>query len=397
MSKKNLKPAIVFILFMGIVSMFSDMTHEGARSIYGAYLSLAGASAAVIGFVTGLGEFIGYSFRLVTGVIADKSKQYWTVAIIGYFINMFAVPAIALATKNSWIIACIFIVLERTGKAIRHPAKNTLVSFAGSQIGDGKSFAIQEFLDQLGAFLGPLILFFILYFRKGLDKFQSYRICFAFLTIPAILTILFLFLAKHKFPNPENFEEEEHKNKEFKFKKSFIIYIIAISFFAFGFLDFPIITMHISKMGIVKPDVLPLLYSGAMLVDAFSALIFGWLYDKIGIKTLIISTAISSLFSLFIFKFNSLKMIILGIVMWGIGMGAEESILKSVVSTIVPKNNRSTGFGIFETSFGIFWFLGSWLMGICYEISINYMIAISIAAQIIAIILFVVTEKTEIV
>ncbi|MFA6813411.1 MAG: MFS transporter, partial [Bacteroidaceae bacterium] len=154
-NKKTLKPALIFILIMGIVSMLSDMTHEGARSIYGAYLSLAGASAATIGFVTGFGEFIGYSFRIITGPITDRTKKYWTMTIIGYSINMLAIPALALVSKDGWIIACILIVAERIGKAIRQPAKNTLVSFAASQIGEGKSFAIVEFLDQIGAFLGP--------------------------------------------------------------------------------------------------------------------------------------------------------------------------------------------------------------------------------------------------
>ena len=122
------RKAYSFILIMGIVSLFSDMTHEGARSIYGVYLHIAGASATVIGFVTGFGEFIGYSFRLLTGYIADKYKNYWTMSIVGYAINMLAIPALALIPENGWLYACGLIIIERAGKAIRQPAKNTLVS-----------------------------------------------------------------------------------------------------------------------------------------------------------------------------------------------------------------------------------------------------------------------------
>ena len=160
---RSMKPAMLFILMMGIVSLFSDMTHEGARSIYGAYLSFLGASAATIGFVTGLGELFGYSFRLLAGFITDRLKNYWTMTFIGYAINMLAIPALALVSPNGWIMACALIVFERMGKAIRYPAKNTLVSFAATQVGEGKSFAIQEFLDQLGAFLGPVILFVVMF------------------------------------------------------------------------------------------------------------------------------------------------------------------------------------------------------------------------------------------
>lgn len=380
---------------MGIVSMLSDMTHEGARSIYGAYLSLAGASAATIGFVTGFGEFIGYSFRIITGPITDRTKKYWTMTIIGYSINMLAIPALALVSKDGWIIACILIVAERIGKAIRQPAKNTLVSFAASQIGEGKSFAIVEFLDQIGAFLGPVFLFITLLFKQGSNQFSAYSLCFAILGIPALLTLTALFLAKHKYPHPENFEAPQKEDKTFKIKKSFIFYVIGTSLFALGFLDFPLITMHVSRSGLIPQDTLPLLYAGAMLIDAFAALFFGWLYDKYSIRVLMLSTAISTPFALFIFGFHSLTGIIIGVAIWGVGMGAQESILKSAVTTIMPKENRSTGFGIFETSFGICWFLGSWLMGILYDISISWMISFSMGTQLIAVLLFYFTANLK--
>jgi len=392
-SKKIIKPALAFVLMMGIVSMFSDMTHEGAKSIYGAYLYLAGASAATIGFVTGLGEFVGYSFRLIAGIITDRKKNYWTMTIIGYIFNMAAIPALALIPKNGWIFACALIVIERMGKAIRYPAKNTLVSFASTQLGEGKSFAIQEFLDQLGAFLGPIILFIVLLLKKGEDQFTAYALCFAVLGIPAILTLIALLTAKRKFPNPEDFDISTTLPTKLRLKSSFIFYMVSISLLALGFVDFPLITMHISKLSLVSSDTLPLLYSGAMLADAFAALLFGWLYDKKGIRVLMLSSAVSSLFSVLIFSFNSLTTAIIGILMWGIGMGAQESILKSAVTTIVSKENRSTAFGVFETAFGVFWFLGSWLMGALYDLAPNWLVIFSVVTQLSAIPLFYVTWR----
>ena len=390
-----MKPALAFVLIMGIVSLFSDMTHEGARSIYGAYLSLLGASAATIGFVTGLGEMIGYSFRLLTGVIADRSRKYWTITFIGYAINMAAIPALALVSKNGWIYACILIVLERFGKAIRQPAKNTLVSFAATQLGEGKSFAIQEFLDQLGAFLGPVILFEVLMLKRGETKFAAYSQCFAVLGIPAVLTLLSLFIAKKKFPNPENFDVSVTNTGKLRFQRSFVLYMVGISFLALGFADFPLITMHISRESLVPSETLPLLYAVAMLVDAFAALIFGWMYDRLGIRVLMLSSVISALFSIFIFSLHSLPAAMLGIVMWGVGMGAQESILKSVVTTIVSKENRSTGFGAFETSFGVFWFLGSWAMGALYDIAPMWLVIFSVCTQLMAVPLFYLTWRSS--
>ncbi len=390
---RPLTPALAFIFLMGIVSMFSDMTHEGAKSIYGVYLSLAGASAAAIGFATGFGEFVGYAFRLAAGYITDRKKNYWFMTILGYLFNMAAIPALALIPENGWIMACTLIVMERMGKAIRYPAKNTLVSFAAAQVGHGKSFAIQEFLDQLGAFLGPVILFITLYLSKnnGANSLADYALCFAILGIPALLTLVALLIARSQFPTPESFDVSPEKGSGKKLQTTFIIYMAAASLLALGFADFPLITLHVYRQQLVASEVLPLLYSGAMLADALAALFFGWLFDKWGIRVLMISTAISATFSVFIFSANALYGIMIGIIMWGIGMGAQESILKSVVSTIVPKVSRATGFGVFETAFGISWFLGSWLMGTLYDIAPLWLVVFSVTMQLLAIPMFYLT------
>lgn len=392
--KKAQALALSFVIMMGVVSLFSDMTHEGARSIYGAYLELAGASAATIGFVMGIGELIGYSLRSVTGYFADKKQNYWMMSIIGYTINMAAIPLIALISENGWKWACLLILLERLGKAIRQPSKNTLVSFASLQIGQGKAFAIQEFMDQIGACIGPLFLFLILLFRNDSSHlFSSYRICFLILAIPAFFTLFFLLKAKRKFPHPENFELNNDNSKNTGINSNFILYVVAISLFAFGFIDFPIITMHISKQSIIPVSFLPLLYATAMLVDAIAALVFGWMYDKYGLKILIVSNLSSAFFALFVFLSHSIGFILIGVVLWGIGMGAQESILKSAVTSIVPKESRSTGFGVFETSFGICWFLGSWVLGMLYDTSIISMVCLSISSQLLSIPLLIVLTR----
>lgn len=387
------KVAFAFVLLMGIVSLFSDMTHEGAASILGAYLSLAGASAAAIGFVSGLGEMIGYSLRLVTGWLTDKTKKYWPMTIIGYVIDCMAIPTLALVPKGGWIWACILIVIQRTGKAIKKPAKDTLLSFAASQTGAGKSFAIQEFLDQIGAFLGPVVLFAVVLLKKNEDLFSVYSICFAILGIPAILTIVLLFIAKRRYPEPEKFELPPKEVQPFRMNRFFLLYIVAISLFAFGFLDFTIITMHTVKVSLIPENMLSLLYAGAMAVDAFSALFFGWLFDKRGIKVLILSTLIAAPFALFIFSMTARWALFLGVVLWGVGMGAQESILKAAVTSIMPKQNRSAGFGIFQTAFGVCWFLGSWLMGALYDVSPVWLAIFSVIMQLAAIPFFWLSDR----
>ena len=383
--KRTISGAIAFITLMGIVSLFSDLTHEGARSILGEYLSLAGASAAAIGFVSGIGELCGYSLRLISGLIADKTKKYWTLVIAGYVIQVLAIPALALVPEHGWVWACGLVILERVGKAVKKPAKNTLVSFAASEIGTGKGFAYQEFLDQLGAFLGPILLFVTALVKGTDDLFQTYRISFAVLLVPALITIALVLAAKIKYPDPEMFEKQEDKPENFRFGKSFALFMASICFFAFGFADFTLITLHAANTGAFPESTLSLLYGAAMAVDAFAALFFGWLFDRIGLKALIISTLCSTFFSCFIFMTGNARIIGIGIILWGIGIGAQESIMKAAVSGMVPRSMRSTGFGIFETGFGIAWFLGSWLLGALYDLNPMYLVVVSVASQLLAI------------
>ena len=399
-SRKKLSRAMLFILLFGIVSLFSDMTHEGASSIRGAYLSLLGASAGVIGFVSGMGEMIGYSMRYVFGRITDKTRRYWPMTIAGYVLDIAAVPALALVGNHGWIAACGLLLVQRMGKAIKKPAKDTIMSFAASQEGAGRSIGIQEVMDQTGAFLGPVMLYLVMLFQTEGDIFRKFSVCFALTAIPGAIALIMLLVTKCKFPNPEQFEPEPKEYVPFKMEKRFLFYIAGISLFAFGFIDYSLVIMHISNRfaslapglsetgSIVTGGQLPLLYAGAMIVDAVAALIFGLLYDKKGVKVLVWSTLISAPFAIFIFGSNSIPMVLCGIGLWGVGMGAQESILKAAVAGMVPKASRATGYGIFEGAFGLFWFLGSWLLGVLYDLSIPAMIVVSVAAQFAAIPLY---------
>lgn len=379
------KSAYTFILLLGIVSLFSDLTYEGARSIIGPYLGLLGATAATVGFVAGLGEFIGYAFRLVTGIISDKTKKYWTMTIIGYAVNLLAIPLLAFVPENGWIYASGLILLERFGKAIRNPAKSTLTSFAATEVGVGKGFAIMEALDQVGAFLGPLMLFVILTIKGSSGSKDAYALCFLALGVTAILALAVLLFSKARYPAPEQFDKTEEAQGKIRFSKPFWLYIAAISLVALGFADFPLMAFHLTDKKIFADNLIPVLYAIAMGVDAVAALFFGWLYDKKGMTSLIWATAIASLFAPFVFLTGELPLIIFGIVLWGIGMGAQESILKATVSSLTAKNRRATAFGIFNTGFGLFWFAGSFAMGLLYEVSLIALVVLSVAAQLSAI------------
>ncbi len=397
--RKKLSPAMGFILLFGVVSLFSDMTHEGAGSIRGAYLALLGASAGTIGFVSGLGEMVGFSLRYVFGRITDKTGKYWPMTILGYVLDIAAVPALALVGEHGWVAACGLLIVQRVGKAVKKPAKDTIMSFAASREGAGRSFAIQEVLDQIGAFLGPVLLYGVMVLKTDGTQIEKYAAGFALLAVPGAVTLLLLLLTRRRFPDPERFEPTPREYVPFRMEGRFIRYIAGISLFAFGFVDYSLIAMHVSRTwaggGLITADTLPLLYAGAMLVDAAAALVFGLLYDRRGVGALIWSTVLSAPFAPLVFCCRSQAALLAGVALWGVGMGAQESILKAAVTTMVPKASRATGYGMFECAFGLFWFLGSWLLGALYEVSLPVMAAVSVLAQLAAIPLYALSARPK--
>lgn len=385
------KKAFLFLLLLGFISLLSDFTHEGARSIYGPYLGLLGVSAFMVSFTSGFGEFIGQAFRLITGPIADKTKKYWLMMFIGYALNLLVIPLLMFVQPSIYVIAIILILLERVGKGIRAPAKSALTSFTTPHLGAGKSFAIQEAMDQFGAFLGPIFVFTILNFNQG-SELNGYQLAFGLLGIFAILTLLILVIARVKYPKPDAFEKQTEK-KPIKGNIAFIYYMVGIAFIGFGFIDYPVLAFHMTQVNLIDVTWVPLLYALAMGVDAIAALVFGYLYDKKGLLSLIVAISISLWSAPVFFLISNAVGLILGVILWGIGMGAQESILKAVISNLVSKDKRATAYGIFYTVFGVAWFLGSMVVGALYEVNILYIVLLSSFIEASAVVLLMIFNK----
>jgi len=376
-----------FVVLLGIVSLFSDMTYEGARSITGPFLAFLGASATIVGIVAGFGELVGYALRLVSGYITDKTGKYWTITIIGYVINMLAVPLLALAGR--WEIAAFLIIAERAGKAIRNPVRDAMLSHATLDVGRGWGFGLHEAMDQTGAMLGPLIVAAVFYF-KG-----TYQTGFAFLLIPALLSIGVLLFSRFLYPHPRDLEATTPELETRGLTRVYWIYLAAMALNAAGYADFPLIAYHFKKTSIVSENWVPIFYSVAMGVDAVAALIFGRLFDRKGIPILVIAVLISSIFAPLVFL-GGFYLSLAGMALWGVGMGAQESIMRAAIAGMVPRDRRASAYGIFNTGYGVFWFLGSALIGVLYDFSIPFLIAFSVTAQLSSVPLLLMVKRRPI-
>jgi predicted MFS family arabinose efflux permease len=368
--------ALRFVLIIGIVNFFADMTYEGARAIAGPFLGSLGASAVIVGFVAGFGELVGYGLRSVSGYFADKTRRYWAVTFLGYTINMLAVPALALA--GNWPMAACLIVAERTGRAIRRPAVEAMLSHAGSVIGQGWVFGLNEALDQTGATLGPLITAYVLWRHGG------YRHAFAVLLISALCCLAVLVVARLVRWQPDQMEDGQKRTLLSKgFSKAYWLYLAAGACIAAGFADFALIAFHFQETGTVPPGLIPVFYAAAMATGAIASLVLGKLLDRLGLTILLIGFGVPAFFAPLVFL-RDMPLEFVGMILWGIGMGAQDSCLKAVLSHVLPPEKRGTGFGVFDTGFGIAWFAGSAIMGLLYEKSIPALIAFSVIFQILA-------------
>ncbi len=381
----QIRQAIRLVVLLGLVSLLADVTYEGARSVVGPYFQVLGASAAVVGVVAGLGELVGYVLRLGSGYLADRTRRYWMLTLMGYAINLLAVPALALTSR--WEVAAALVVLERTGKALRTPARDAILSHATARIGRGWGFGLHEAMDQIGAILGPMVVAGIL-LAGG-----SFRTSFAALGIPAILALLVLAVACALYPRPQELESKAPDLRIRGFSASFWLYMIGAACVAAGFVDFPLIAYHFEKVRLLPAGWIPISYALAMAVDAVAALIFGRLFDRIGFLAVAIGVLASALFAPLVFLTGTVGAAV-GLALWGIGLGAQESIIRAAVGAMVPSEWRGRAYGIFNAGYGLAWFAGSACMGVLYGFSLPVLVAFSVGAQLASLPFFLLVIRT---
>ena len=355
------RSALLFIVAFGFVSLFADMAYEGMRGITGPFLAHLGATGAAVGLIAGAGELVGYVLRLGTGRLAEKTHLYWPITLAGYVIQMSAVPLLALA--GNWWMAAALIVMERTGKAVRSPAASTLKSRAGEKIGQGWAFGLHEALDQTGAMTGPLIAALVLYLH------HDYRMAFAWLAIPAMLTLVFVTALRLKFGYAGNVARPPAAHSDGDLTPAFWLYAASAGLIAFGFADYPLIAFHYAKAHVVGEIWIPILYALAMGMAGIGSLVFGRWFDRRGLFVLLPGTMIGAAVAPLVYL-GGFDDALIGTVLWGLALGIHEAVMSAAVARLVPEHARARAYGIFTAGFGIAWFAGSGLAGAVLDLSL---------------------------
>jgi predicted MFS family arabinose efflux permease len=378
-------PALKFVLLVGVMSFFADFTYEGSRSIIGPYLGLLGAGALAIAVITGFGEFLGYGLRLVSGRSADRTGRYWPITIGGYVLQMSVVPLLALA--RSWQVAALLIILERVGKATRNPPRDAMLSHAAKEMGYGWGFGVHEALDQFGAMFGPLLVALVLTVSH-----HDYKIAFACLAVPGAITITLVVVARLFYPRPHELSAGPAQVTTTGLPRVFWVYLAGAALVAAGFADFPVIAYHFQHAGTVSAPLVPVFYAVAMAVSGAGSLVFGWLFDRAGIGILIPLTLVAAAYAPLAFL-GGFWASLVGVSLWGLGMGVHESIIPAAVAPMVSPDRRASAYGLFTGVYGIAWMLGSIVIGALFSVSLAAVAVFAVAAELAAIPLILVVRR----
>lgn len=378
-------PAFTFVFTLGIVNLFADVTYEGGGSLNGPFLAGLGATAAATSIVAGLGEFLGYAVRALSGHVADRTGRYWPLTFLGYVVNLLAVPALALA--GSWPAAAALMLAERVGRGIRKPTVEAMLSYTTGTLGRGWVYALNTALDETGATLGPLLMALVLW-RGG-----SHRVGFGILAIPALLALMSLALARRRFPLPASLEEGPTATVS-DFGPAFRRFLLGAALFASGLLSFELIGFHFAATRTVAAGAIPLLLALATAGGVAANLVLGRLYDRHGLPVVLTAVALAAGAAPLIF-FGSRGALVAGMMLWGVGYAVQDTLFKAIVAGLLPEGRRGFAFGLFYAGYGVGWLVGGIVAGLLYERSLGLMVGFSAMAELSSIPVFVLASRAR--
>jgi MFS family permease len=370
-----------FVVGFGVVSALADVVYEGARSVIGPYLGSLGASALVVGLVTGAGEAAALVLRLFTGRLSDRTGRPWPQTLVGYALTAVCVPLVALT--GNLTAAGLLYNGERVGKAVRTPARDTMLAHASAELGRGYAFGLHEALDQVGAMTGPLLI------AATLALGGNYRLAFGLLAVPGALALLALTRLRAQAPDPLAWEpaaqvsEKKRLRLEAALPRQFWHYAAFSAATMFGFSTWALLAFQLTHHHLLSPSLVPVLYALAMATASVAAVVFGRLYDRVGLRGLLVLPVLAAAVPLLSFSSNT-ALFVLGAVVWGAGMGVHDSTMRAAVADLVPAHRRGAGYGTFTAVYGLAWLAGAVLIGLLLEHGTTVATLFIVAVQVVA-------------
>jgi len=372
------------VVGFGVISLAADMVYEGARSVYGPLLASLGASALVVGAVTGAGEAAALVFRIVSGPLADRTHRYWALTIAGYALTAVCVPLLAV---TPWLgsagltVAAMLILAERIGKAVRSPAKSALLADAAAHVGMGRGLGVHKALDQIGAFAGPLLVAGLIALSGAIWP------GLLALAVPGVVAMVLLAVTRRRLPEPDAIPAPAAVPSPGRqpLPPSFLRFAVGTTLCTAGLVTFGLISFHLVDRHLVPTAGAPLLYAAAMAAGALAALATGEVYDRLGPRVLLGLPVLVAGVPALAFG-SSLTAAVLGVLLWGVAVGVQDSTVKALVADLVPRERRATAYGVFAALQGGGALLGGVAAGAIYQHSVPALVAAIGAVQVVALV-----------
>jgi MFS family permease len=393
------------VVGFGVVSLAADMVYEGARSVTGPLLASLGASAVLVGLVTGAGEAMALVLRLVFGSMADRTGRYWGLTLGGYALTAVCVPALAVTPfvgGAGLALACVLILAERTGKAVRSPAKSTLLAHAAAAVGLGRGFAVHKALDQVGAFAGPLVVAAVAALTGALWP------AMAVLAVPGIVAMGLLLWIRARVGDASGYSAQEESASERpaaaskasaahlvtgqRLPRRFWLFAASAGAATAGLVTFGVISYHLTREHVVPLAGVPVVYAAAMAAAALAALVTGWLYDRWNAHVLLALPLMVAGVPALAFS-TTLTVAVGGVLLWGAAVGVQDSTVKALVAELVPAPRRATAYGMFAAVQGAAAIVGGTMAGALYSRSVPALVAAVAATQVVTLVLLVATLR----
>lgn len=381
-----------------MVSLLADLVYEGARSVTGPLLASLGSSAALVGVVTGAGEAAALVLRLFFGTGADRTGHHWRLTLVGYGLTAVSVPLLAVTPFIGGAglgVACLLILAERTGKAVRSPSKSALLAAAASGVGRGRGFGVHKALDQIGAFAGPLLVAGIIALTARIWP------AMAVLAIPGAAAMVLLLVVRAHLSGGTASPAASGRSRGWIAQNmgrglppTFFLFAASAGAATAGLVSYGLIGFHLAADGIVPSGAVPAIYALGMAAAGAAALVTGWAYDRRGARILIGLPFLVSIVPALVFS-SALGAVLVGVTIWGFAAGLQDSTVKALVADLVPSGRLAGAYGVFAAIQGSAAIIGGAAAGYLYPRSLTLLVVLVVAAQAAGLVLLLITLRTS--
>jgi MFS family permease len=340
---------------LACTSLFADISTEMLYPILPVFLTQTlKASGSIVGLIDGFAQATQNIVQGFAGTLSDKLQRRKPVALVGYLLAAIGKPLMGLATV--WQVVLGARLLDRFGAGTRSAPRDALIASSVSEENRGRAFGLEGVGDNAGAFLGPLLTVFLLYWLQ-----VGIRSVFYLAVIPGLLAFLLVLLVKE---TPVAIAAKAKIDVGLRqFPTAYWKYLLVTALFGLGNSSNAFLILRTQDIG-ASLEMTILIYAAFNLVAALISYPAGSLSDSWGAKNVVLVSFIIFLIGYLGFALTQNVVLIAGLfVFYGLFQGIFRTAGKALASSFVPDRLRASGIGWYNTTVGVLQLVASLVAG----------------------------------